>query len=55
MHLVIAGASGATGRLLIERAEAAGHKITALVRPRSSFDAPAGVRLLETQGLAPLA
>ncbi|MFD6856150.1 NAD(P)-dependent oxidoreductase [Rhodococcus sp. NPDC060086] len=49
MHLVIAGASGATGRLLIERATAVGHRITALVRPGSSFDAPTGVQLLETQ------
>ncbi|MEE2057151.1 NAD(P)-dependent oxidoreductase [Rhodococcus artemisiae] len=49
LHLVIAGASGATGRLLIDNAVAAGHTITALVRPGSTFDAPNGVRMLEAQ------
>ena len=44
MRLLIAGASGRTGRLLTERALGHGHDVTALVRDASSFPEP-GERL----------
>jgi putative NADH-flavin reductase len=37
MHLALFGANGATGRLLTERALAAGHQVTALLRTPESF------------------
>lgn len=40
MHLVIAGASGATGRHLVREAVAAGHRVTALVREPAQFELP---------------
>lgn len=43
LHIAVAGASGATGRLVVERAVAAGHRVTALVRPASDYAAPPGV------------
>ncbi|MGO1971899.1 MAG: NAD(P)-dependent oxidoreductase [Propionibacteriaceae bacterium] len=43
LHIAVAGASGATGRLAVERAAAAGHRVTALVRPASDYAAPPGV------------
>ncbi|MFP3607417.1 NAD(P)H-binding protein [Paraburkholderia sp. SIMBA_053] len=32
MHVVVAGASGRTGRFVVEQALAAGHRVTAIVR-----------------------
>jgi len=46
MELLILGASGATGRWLVRLAAQAGHDVTALVRPSTPFDAPAGVRVI---------
>jgi len=46
MKLLILGASGATGRWLVTLAAQAGHDVTALVRPSTAFDAPAGVRVI---------
>jgi len=46
MELLILGASGATGRWLVTLAAQAGHDVTALVRPSTAFDAPAGVRVI---------
>jgi len=46
MKLLILGASGATGRWLVRLAAQAGHDVTALVRPSTPFDAPAGVRVV---------
>ena len=46
MKLLILGASGATGRWLVTLAAQAGHDVTALVRPSTPFDAPAGVRVI---------
>ena len=46
MKLLVLGASGATGTWLTRLAAQAGHEITALVRAGSSFDAPAGVRVV---------
>ncbi|QVQ51493.1 SDR family oxidoreductase [Spiractinospora alimapuensis] len=43
MHIVVAGASGATGRRVVNQALVAGHRVTALVRDRARFEAPEGV------------
>lgn len=51
MHIVVAGASGRTGRRVVERAVAAGHRVTALVRD-SAFTAPAGVEVRTAQVVA---
>ena len=40
MNVVIFGATGQTGRLLVERAVAAGHVVTAFVRNPASLNAP---------------
>jgi len=43
MRLLILGASGGCGRWATRLAQADGHAVTALVRPTTAFDAPAGV------------
>jgi putative NADH-flavin reductase len=43
MHIVVAGASGGTGRLVVEQARAAGHRVTAMVRDSGRYDPPPGV------------
>jgi uncharacterized protein YbjT (DUF2867 family) len=53
MKLLILGASGATGRWLVRLAAQAGHDVTALVRPSTPFDAPAGVRVIRGEVLDP--
>ena len=53
MNLLILGASGATGRWLVRLAAEAGHDVTALVRPSTPFDAPAGVRVIRGDVLDP--
>ena len=53
MKLLILGASGATGRWLVTLAAQAGHDVTALVRPSTAFDAPAGVRVIRGDVLDP--
>lgn len=40
MHIVVAGASGATGRHLVHEATAADHRVTALVREGTQCDIP---------------
>lgn len=47
MHVVIAGATGDTGRLVVDQALEAGHKVTALVRDASRFTGPTEVQVLE--------
>ena len=49
MHIVVAGASGATGRLVVEQARAAGHRVTALVRDARRYAPPAGVAVREAE------
>lgn len=56
MKLLILGATGGVGRLLVSQAQAAGHAITVLTRP-GAWTAPEGVRavrgeLLDGPGLA---
>lgn len=48
MHIVVAGATGATGRLVVDQAVQAGHEVTALVRDASGFTGPEAVRIIET-------
>jgi putative NADH-flavin reductase len=43
MKLVILGASGGIGRLLVEQAHARGHDVRAAARPSSAVTAPSGV------------
>jgi putative NADH-flavin reductase len=49
MHVVVAGATGATGTLVLERALAAGHRVTALVRDASAHQVPRGVEVQQAQ------
>ena len=47
MHIVVAGATGATGHLVVEQAIQAGHEVTALVRDAARFSGPETVRVVE--------
>lgn len=49
MHIVIAGATGATGSRVVDRAVDAGHRVTALVRDAGSYRAPSGVEVRQAQ------
>jgi uncharacterized protein YbjT (DUF2867 family) len=53
MKLLILGASGGVGNWLTRLAAQAGHDVTAMVRPGSPFDPPAGVRVIRGQVLDP--
>lgn len=53
MKLALFGASGATGRLLTERALAAGHTISALVRNPSTFPFSDRVRVVQGDVFSP--
>jgi putative NADH-flavin reductase len=46
MKLVVLGASGGCGRLLVTQAAARGHAVTAVARASSRLDVPDGVRAL---------
>ena len=46
MHVLVIGAAGKTGSLVVERAAAAGHAVTALVRDPAKYHAPPGVRVV---------
>ena len=46
MNVLVIGAAGRTGRLVVERAAAAGHSVTAFVRDRGRYAAPPEVRIL---------
>jgi uncharacterized protein YbjT (DUF2867 family) len=47
MHLLIIGASGATGHFLVRDTVARGHTVTAFVRNPAAFTAPASVRVAQ--------
>ena len=53
MKLIVLGASGGCGRWLSQLAAERGHRVTALVRPTTSFVAPAGVTVRRGQVLDP--
>ncbi len=53
MKLLVLGASGGCGRWLSQLAAERGHRVTALVRPTTSFVAPAGVTVRRGQVLDP--
>jgi uncharacterized protein YbjT (DUF2867 family) len=46
VRIAVLGASGATGRLLVEEALARGHEVVALVRDPARFSAAAGVHVV---------
>ena len=48
MQLTVLGASGATGRLVVQRAVDAGHEVTAVVRRENALPAQRRVRLVVT-------
>jgi uncharacterized protein YbjT (DUF2867 family) len=51
MRVVVLGASGGVGRLLVRDAAAAGHQVVALVRAGTPYAAPAGVQLVRGEAL----
>ena len=51
MKLLVLGASGGTGRWLTRLSAQAGHDVTALVRPGTSIDVPATVRVMRGEVL----
>jgi putative NADH-flavin reductase len=54
VRLLVAGASGRTGRLLVERALEHGHEVTALVRDATAFpDPPERLKVVVGDVLAP--
>jgi len=46
MNVLIIGAAGKTGSIVVERAVAAGHVVTAFVRDAATYRAPANVRVV---------
>lgn len=52
MHIVVAGASGRTGREVVRRAVSLGMRVAAIVRPGTEFAAPPGVSVLRADVLA---
>lgn len=52
MHVVVAGASGATGRHVVDEALEAGHRVTALVRDPARYRAPETVAVLQADVVA---
>jgi uncharacterized protein YbjT (DUF2867 family) len=53
MRLLVLGASGGVGRLLTRMAADAGHSVTVVVRPSTSYDAPSGTRVIRGEVLEP--
>lgn len=53
MRLLILGASGGCGRWAARLAAADGHDVTAMVRPSTTYDAPAGVRVVRASAIDP--
>lgn len=46
MNILVIGAAGKSGKLVVERALAAGHKLVALVRDAADYSPPPGVRVV---------
>src|SRR3954465_9476134 len=54
MNIVVFGANGPTGRLVVEQANAAGHKVPAVTRHPDTFPVP-GARVVEADVYDPRA
>ena len=46
MNVLVVGAAGESGQLVVERARAAGHAVTAFVHDPGTYSPPAGVRVV---------
>ena len=46
MKVLVLGAGGKTGSAVVEKANAAGHEVTAFVRDAGTYSAPAGVKVV---------
>jgi uncharacterized protein YbjT (DUF2867 family) len=53
MNVLVLGASGGVGRWVALLAVANGHRVRALVRPATPYDAPSGVEVLRGEALDP--
>ncbi|MFC6737457.1 SDR family oxidoreductase, partial [Halolamina salina] len=53
MNVLVTGATGFVGGRLIPALLDAGHEVSALVRDRSTYDAPEGVTVFEGDVLEP--
>ncbi len=53
MNVLIIGASGKTGELVVDRAVVAGHTITALVHDAAAYEPPAGLRVVAGDAMDP--
>jgi uncharacterized protein YbjT (DUF2867 family) len=53
MNLLVLGASGGIGRWVVQLAAAKDHRVRALVRPATAYEAPAGVEVLRGEALDP--
>lgn len=51
MKLLVLGASGGVGSQLVQQARARGHEVTAIVRPTTAHEPPAGVRVIRGEVL----
>jgi putative NADH-flavin reductase len=55
VNVLVFGAAGKTGNLIVEKAVAAGHTVTAFVRDASRYTAPIGVRSVSGNATDPTA
>lgn len=55
MRLAVFGASGGTGRQIVKLAVESGHDVTAVVRPGSKLNVPAGAEVVTADVMDPLA
>ncbi len=53
MNVLVMGAAGKTGQLVVEQAVAAGHNVTAFVRDGGRYNAPPNVRVLSGDAIDP--
>jgi putative NADH-flavin reductase len=46
MNVIVIGAAGRTGKVVVDQAVAAGHQVTAFIHHAAGYDAPANVRVI---------